>query len=98
MEDIDISLKISVYFVCSKISNDVGKFWYHCFIYDSNYRDLNTSCVGRIIDNDPSTGQRVIEESDRNNKKSANKCLENVYNNRCDVTYIYEVKSRCCKY
>ena len=81
-----------VYFVCSKISKPCGKFWYHCFVYDSRYKDKETSCYGRLIDNDPTTRQKIIEHRDRLNKPSANKCLRDVYGNRCDVTFIYEVR------
>ena len=81
-----------VYFVCSKITKSCGKFWYHCFVYDSNYKDKETSCVGRLIDNDPTTRHKIIEHTDRVSKKSANNCLRDVYDNRCDITFIYEVR------
>ena len=63
-----------VYFVCSKITDSCGKFWYHCFVYDSIYKDEETFCYGRLIDNDPTTRHKIIEHKDRLNKISANKC------------------------
>ena len=71
-----------VYLACSTISSKEGYKWHHCFIYDSDYLDKNTSCVGRIIDNDPYSGIKFVEEKDRNNKKSARKYLRDMYGNK----------------
>ena len=61
------------------------------FIYDLDYLDKDTVCVGRIIDNDPYSGIRVLQENDRKDKKTARKCLRDMYDNRYDVKKILKI-------
>ena len=80
-----------VFLVCGTIRSKENYKWFHCFIYDSNYKDVETGCVGRIIDNDPKSGIKIIEEKDRMNKVTARKSLRDMYENRCDIKKVYKI-------
>ena len=62
-------VKSGVFLVMGTLSSIQGFVWQHAFIYDSDFSDDSTGCIGRIIDNDKYSGIRIVENEDRSTKK-----------------------------
>ena len=80
-----------VYLVCATINSKEGYKWQHYFIYASDCLDINTSCIYRIVDNDPYLGIKVLEQTDKENKNMTRKCIRDMYGNMCNIKIVYRV-------